>query len=79
MKKIIAAAFISIALISCKKETQTVTKVDPKTGKTITVEVPINDSLKTETVAISDSLGVFKQSFKLVKGDTYPLTTYSHN
>lgn len=80
MKKIIAAAFISIALISCKKETQTVTKIDPKTGKTVTVEVPINDSLKTgtasEKLAIIDSLGVFKQSFKLVKGDTYPLTTF---
>lgn len=80
MKKIIAAAFISIALISCKKETQTVTKVDPKTGKTITVEVPVNDSVKTAdepvaNAAIRDSSGIFKQSFKLVKGESYPLTT----
>ena len=35
MKKITAIALLSIAIISCKKETQTVTKVDPKTGKTI--------------------------------------------
>ena len=34
MKKITAIAILSIALISCNKETKTVTKVDPKTGKT---------------------------------------------
>lgn len=81
MKQIIAVAFISIALISCKKETKTVTKVDPKTGKTITVEVPVEDSAKVENIAVAnpaikDSLGVFKQSFKLEKGQTYPLTTF---
>lgn len=81
MKKFIAVAFISIALISCKKETKTVTKVDPKTGKTITVEVPVEDSTKIENQAVAnpaikDSLGVYKQSFKLEKGQSYPLTTY---
>lgn len=76
MKKITALLLVSIAMLSCKKETQTVTKVDPKTGKTITVEVP-SDSIKevAETPAIKDSLGVYKQSFKLEKGKTYPLVT----
>ena len=81
MKKFTAIAILSIALISCKKETKTVTKVDPATGKTITVEVPVTDSTKVaevsaETFAINDSLGVYKQSFKLEKGKTYPLTTF---
>lgn len=80
MKKITAIALISIALISCKKETQTITKVDPKTGKTITVEVPVSDSATAEkavsNVAIKDSMGVYKQTFQLEKGKTYPLITY---
>ena len=83
MKKITAIALLSIALISCKKETKTVTKVDPETGKTITVAVSEtdSDSLKIEAsqadvYAIKDSLGVYKQSFKLEKGQTYPLTTF---
>lgn len=83
MKKLTAVAIISIALISCKKETKTITKVDPTTGKTVTVEVPV-DSVKTETAsavvpAIKDSLGVYRQSFKLEKGKTYPLTTVQKN
>lgn len=80
MKNIAAVALISLALFSCKKETATITKVDPKTGKTITVEVP-SDSLSEvkENPAIKDSLGVFKQSFKLEKGKTYPLTTYQRD
>ena len=76
MKKITAILLVSIALFSCKKETQTITKVDPKTGKTVTVEVPA-DSIKEVAAipAIKDSLGVFRQSFKLEKGKTYPLIT----
>ena len=76
MKNITAALLISITLFSCKKETQTITKVDPKTGKTVTVEVPA-DSIKevAEIPAIKDSLGVFTQKFKLEKGKTYPLVT----
>ena len=80
MKKITAIALISIALISCKKESQTITKVDPKTGKTISVEIPVSDSATAEkavsNVAIKDSMGVYKQTFQLEKGKTYPLTTY---
>ncbi len=80
MKKLTFAALLSIALVSCKKETKTVTKTDPETGKTITVEVPVEDSAKTENqtaqvFAIKDSLGVFHQSFKLEKGKSYPLKT----
>lgn len=80
MKNIAALALISIALVSCKKETATVTKIDPKTGKTITVEVPA-DSVKEvkADAAIKDSVGVFKQTFKLEKGKTYPLTTYQRD
>ena len=79
MKKITAIALISIALVSCKKETKTITKVDPATGKTITVEIPA-DSVKAEianavTPAIKDSLGVYTQTFKLEKGKSYPLKT----
>ena len=80
MKKITAIAILSIALISCNKETKTVTKFDPKTGKTITVEVPVTDSTTVkkelaEISAIKDSAGIYKQTFKLVKGQTYPLVT----
>ena len=83
MKKFTAIALLAITLVACKKETKTVTKVDPETGKTITVEVPVtnSDTLKVETpqaeiFAIKDSLGVYKQTFKLEKGQTYPLVTY---
>lgn len=83
MKKFTAIALLSITLVACKKDTKTVTKVDPETGKTITVEVPVTetDSIKIEksqepVLAIKDSLGVYKQTFKLEKGQTYPLVTY---
>lgn len=81
MKKFTAIALLSIALVSCKKETQTITKVDPKTGKKVTVEVPVTDSAVIEkeavaNAAIKDSLGLYTQSFKLEVGKTYPLKTY---
>ncbi len=80
MKKITAIAFIAITLISCKKETAKITKIDEKTGKVITIEVP-KDSVQEVKAnpAIKDSLGVYKQSFKLEKGKTYPLTTYQRD
>lgn len=84
MKKFTAIALLAITLVACKKETQTVTKVDPETGKTITVEVPVENTADSTNVAkmqaavpaIHDSLGVYKQTFKLEKGQTYPLVTY---
>ncbi|MBT2622701.1 MULTISPECIES: DUF6263 family protein [Chryseobacterium] len=80
MKNIAAIALISIALVSCKKETAKITKVDPKTGKTITVEVPADSIAKVaENAAIKDSAGVYKQTFKLEIGKTYPLTTYQRD
>ncbi|WP_415328358.1 DUF6263 family protein [Chryseobacterium sp. MMS23-Vi53] len=82
MKNIAALALISaIAVVSCnKKETTKITKVDPKTGKTITVEVPADSVAKVEAnPAIKDSAGVFTQTFKLEKGKTYPLTTYQRD
>lgn len=84
MKNSIAIALIALTVVACKKETKTITKVDPATGKTVTVEVPVENSDSTKTVqqqavakaAISDSLGVYTQSFKLEKGKTYPLATH---
>ncbi|MGC4128583.1 MAG: DUF6263 family protein [Bergeyella sp.] len=80
MKNLTATLLISIAIISCKKETATITKVDEKTGKTITVEVPA-DSVKTveASPAIADSTGIFRQGFKLEKGQTYPFITLQKN
>ncbi|MGU3375968.1 DUF6263 family protein [Chryseobacterium sp. M5A1_1a] len=81
MKNIAALALISsIALVSCKKETAKITKIDPKTGKTVTVEVPADSVAKVaENPAIKDSAGIVTQSFKLEKGKTYPLTTYQRD
>jgi hypothetical protein len=82
MKNIAAIALIStIALVSCnKKETTKITKFDPKTGKTITVEVPSDSVAKVEAnPAIKDSAGIYTQTFKLEKGKTYPLTTYQRD
>ncbi|MDC8104830.1 DUF6263 family protein [Chryseobacterium sp. PTM-20240506] len=80
MKNIAAIALISIALVSCKKETTKITKVDPKTGKTVTVEVPADSLAKVaENAAIKDSAGIYTQTFKLEKGKTYPLTTYQRD
>lgn len=80
MKNIAAIALISIALVSCKKETTKITKVDPKTGKTVTVEVPADSIAKVaENAAIKDSAGIYTQTFKLEKGKTYPLTTYQRD
>lgn len=84
MRKFTAIALLSITLAACKQETKTVTKVDPETGKTITVEVPVENTADSTNVAkmqaavpaIHDSLGVYKQTFKLEKGQTYPLVTY---
>lgn len=76
MKKLTAIALISIAMVSCKKETTKITKVDEKTGKVVTVDVP-KDSVKEVQInpAIKDSLDVFTQTFKLEKGKTYPFKT----
>lgn len=80
MKKLTALALLSIALVSCKKETKTITKVDPETGKTITVEVPAEpEAAKAENLAIKDSAGIYKVSFVLEKGKTYPFTTYQRD
>lgn len=88
MKKLTALVLISITLASCKKETQKITKIDPKTGDTITVEVPVeSDSTKTDEggmlgglfdkkpIAIDEVDGVYTQKFILEKGKTYPLNT----
>ncbi|KFC21451.1 DUF6263 family protein [Epilithonimonas lactis] len=76
MKKITALALIAIALVACKKETKTVTRVDPKTGKTETVTVEVSEEEASKPKAIADSSGVFKQKFILDKGVTYPLVSY---
>ncbi|TXF79330.1 DUF6263 family protein [Chryseobacterium sp.] len=81
MKKITAFAILAITLISCNKETKTITKVDPATGKTINVEVPVEKSEENtaDKMAIRDSSGVYIQSFNLEVGKTYPLTTYQRD
>lgn len=76
MKKITALALIAITLVACKKETKTVTRVDPKTGKTETVTVEISDEEASKPKAIADSSGIYKQKFILEKGTTYPLVSY---
>ncbi|MBS1548340.1 MAG: hypothetical protein JSS94_00555 [Bacteroidetes bacterium] len=77
MKKISVLALFAIAMISCQKETTKVTKVDEKTGKVITVDVPKDSVVAVqENPAIVDSSGIFNQTFKLEKGKTYPFTTY---
>lgn len=84
MKKFTALALLSITLVACKKETKTITKVDPETGKTISVEVPADNAAdsvqiatpETSSLAIRDSAGLYRQTFKLEKGQTYPLVTY---
>ena len=76
MKKITALALIAITLVACKKETKTVTRVDPKTGKTETVTVEVSSEEASKPKAIADSSGVFKQKFILEKGVTYPLVSY---
>lgn len=81
MKKITVIALVSLAIISCKKENKTITKIDPVTGDTIKIQVAAEDSAKiakemAAKAAIKDSAGVYKQTLKLEKGKTYPFTTY---
>ena len=76
MKKITALALIAITLVACKKETKTITRVDPKTGKTETVTVEVSPEEASKPKAIADSSGVYKQKFILEKGVTYPLVSY---
>lgn len=72
MKKPSLFAVVLFTIISCNKGTETVTKTDPKTGETVQMEVPAD---QTETFAIADSAGVYTQKFLLEKGQTYPFTT----
>ncbi|MPT30994.1 MAG: hypothetical protein E2600_04865 [Chryseobacterium sp.] len=76
MKKITALTLIAITLVACKKETKTITRVDPKTGKTETVTVEVSPEEATKPKAIADSSGIYKQKFILEKGTTYPLVSY---
>lgn len=75
MKKLVAIALISISIFSCKKETKQVTRVNPETGKTETVEVEVTPEEAKKPMAISDSAGVYKMKFILEKGKTYPFNT----
>ncbi|SDF19222.1 DUF6263 family protein [Epilithonimonas hungarica] len=76
MKKITALTLIAITLVACKKETKTITRVDPKTGKTETVTVEVSPEEAAKPKAIADSSGIYKQKFILEKGTTYPLVSY---
>ena len=77
MKKLSVIAVLSFALFACKKETKIVNKTDPATGKTVQVEVPVET--EADKPAILDSADVYRQSFKLVPGETYPFTTVQKN
>lgn len=70
-------ALLSVAMLSCKKETKIVHKKDPVTGKTVQVEVPVES--EKDLPAINDSADVYTQTFKLVNGETYPFTTVQKN
>lgn len=76
MKKLTAFLLIAITLAACKKETKTITRVNPKTGKqeTVTVEVSAEEAAKPK--AIADSSGIYTQKFLLEKGTTYPLISF---
>lgn len=85
MKKVSVLAVLVLTLTACKKETKTITKTDPATGETITVEVPADSATASNTndativsgqPAVYAENGVYKQSFKLEKGQTYPLITH---
>ncbi|MBP7173637.1 MAG: hypothetical protein KBA33_06150 [Cloacibacterium sp.] len=78
IKNIFAIGLIALSVVACKKETKTVTRVNPETGKTETVEVEVAKEEEKPAVipAIKDSLGVYTLQFKLEKGKTYPLVTY---
>lgn len=82
MKKISAILLLSIAMVSCKKEAKTITKIDPTTGDTIKIQVASEeDSIKmvkemSAKAAIKDSAGIYQQTFNLEKGKTYPFTTF---
>ncbi len=91
MKKLTAFAILSVALVACKKDTKTITKVDPETGKTITVEVPADSTTAsatttetavatpTSTPAITENNGLYTQRFHLEKGKSYPLKTVQND
>ena len=81
MKKHILLAVLVLSIAACKKETKTVTKTDPVTGKTTTVEVPVEDTATPAEIslAITDSAGVYRQKFLLETGKTYPFTTVQKN
>ena len=82
MKKITVLLVLSLAIVSCKKEPKTITKIDPTTGDTIKIEVASEeDSIKmmkemSAKAAIKDSAGYFSQNFNLENGKTYPFTTF---
>lgn len=63
-----------LSLTACKKDTKTIEKIDPVTGKKTTVEVPVEEAAKP--MAIADSAGVYHQKFLLETGKKYPFTTY---
>ncbi|MEC5394282.1 DUF6263 family protein [Bergeyella sp. RCAD1439] len=90
MKKITTLAALAILLTACTKDkTKTVTKIDPVTGDTIKVEVPVGDSAVVGTsqdtaspqqvYAFTENNGVYTQQFRLQKGETYPLVTFQRN
>lgn len=75
MKKIVFGITLLMGVMACKKETKTITKVNPSTGKTETVKVEASPE-EVKPLAIRDSAGIYQHYFILEKGETYPMVTY---
>lgn len=74
MKKYLFPILAAAVMVGCKKETKTITKTDPVTGKTTTVEVPVEPASE-QKMAIYDSAGVYHYRLMLEPGQTYPFVT----
>ena len=72
MKKLSIVAVILTALVSCKKETKTVTQIDPKTGEVI-AKFDFSQLTKQNTKGEDDVLNgiAFKGNNMLVTGKNW--------
>ncbi len=80
MKKLTLIALVTLGLTACKKENSTSTTTEK--DSLAQVQNP-GDSLSSpaleKALAIEEKNGVYTQSFQLVKGATYPLTTFQRS
>lgn len=73
-------ALVSLSLIACKKENESTTEKSKSDSTAVASSAAdslgLNSSGAASTPAISEKDGVYTQRFHLVKGQTYPLTTF---